>query len=108
MWGEELNAKNTLERVLYGDNAAAIGLAHGNSTSSWRTRHLRVRSHLLHEALDGQSSYPGGPWKLHHLRGTELVADGMTKPLAGQSFAGFVEDLGMKSSEAKCSGRTTP
>ena len=101
MWGEELNAKNTLERVLYGDNAAAIGLAHGNSTSSWRTRHLRVRSHLLHEALDGQSSYPGGPWKLHHLRGTELVADGMTKPLAGQSFAGFLEDLGLKAGEVK-------
>ena len=101
MWGEELNAKNTLERVLYGDNAAAIGLAHGNSTSSWRTRHLRVRSHLLHEALDGQSSYPGGPWKLHHLRGTELVADGMTKPLAGQSFAGFLEDLGLRFCGAK-------
>ena len=25
----------------------------------------------------------------------------MTKPLAGQSFAGFLEDLGLRSSEAK-------
>ena len=47
MWGERLEANNPFERVIYGDNAAAIGLAHGNSASSWRIRHLRVRAHLL-------------------------------------------------------------
>lgn len=80
MWGERLEATNPFERVIYGDNAAAIGLAHGNSNSSWRSRHLRVRAHLLREALSDQDSYPGGRWQLSHLKGTELVADGMTKP----------------------------
>ena len=96
MWGEPL-AANSFERVIYGDNAAAIGLAHGNSNPSWRTRHLRVRSNILREALEEQNSYPGGPWKLNHLKGTELVADGLTKPLMGQSFEGFQRDLGLKS-----------
>ena len=96
MWGEQL-VGNTFERVIYGDNAAAIGLAHGNSATSWRTRHLRVRSNILREALEGQSLFPGGPWKLIHLKGTELVADGMTKPLVGQSFTGFQQDLGLRS-----------
>ena len=101
MWGEPLDNSNVFERVIYGDNAAAISLAYGNSATSWRTRHLRVRSNILKEALDEQGSYPGGCWKLAHLRGTELVADGMTKPLLGQSFAGFLGDLGLKPPEVK-------
>lgn len=100
IWGEPLQSNNNFERVIYGDNVAAIGLAHGNSSILWRTRHLRVRSNIPREALEDQSSYPGGPWKLFHLRGTELVADGMTKPLAGQRFAGFLSDLGMKAGGA--------
>ena len=105
MWGERLEANNPFERVIYGDNAAAIGLAHGNSASSWRTRHLRVRAHLLREALSESDSYPGGRWQLCHLKGTELVADGMTKPLAGASFFGFLSDLGVRHEEAAASVR---
>ena len=101
MWGEKLDHANPFEKVIYGDNAAAIGLAHGNSNSSWRTRHLRVRSNILREALEENTSYPGGPWQLHHLKGTELVADGMTKPLAGQSFFGFTSDLGLKGGDER-------
>jgi len=89
--------QNTIERVIYGDNAAAIAMAQGTGTSSWRTRHLRVRSSFLTEAIDGTA--PGGLWKLLHLRGTELVADGLTKPLAGQSFFRFLQDLGMRGSD---------
>lgn len=50
MWGEELSSSNSFERVMYGDNAAAISLAYGNSSTSWRTRHLRVRSNIIKEA----------------------------------------------------------
>ena len=85
---------NAIERVLYGDNVAAIGLAHGTSNASWRTRHLRIRSSYLREALEGRA--PGGMWRLLHLRGKELVADGLTKPLQGQAFASFLTDLGMQ------------
>ena len=75
--------------MIYGDNLAAIGMAHGTATSTWRTRHLRVRASFLKEALDS------GAWKLLHLRGEELVADGLTKPLCGQAFGRFLEDLGL-------------
>eukprot|EP00435_Cladocopium_sp_Y103_P068514 s1206_g31.t1 len=85
---------HSVEKILYGDNAAAISMAHGTGTSSWRTRHLRVRASFLKEALDGVT--PDGLWKLFHLRGTELVADGLTKPLHGQAFARFLQDLGME------------
>ena len=95
MLGESLQ-NNTLERVMYGDNAAAIGFAHGATTSSWRTRHLRIRANVLREAVDETSNTPGGKWKLLHLNGKELVSDGCTKPLCGQAFFKFVEDLGMK------------
>ena len=62
--GEELSGLNSFERVMYGDNAAAISLAYGNSSTSWRTRHLRVRSSILKEALDSNCQYPGGFWQL--------------------------------------------
>ena len=93
----EPTGQNSFERVIYGDNAAAIAMAHGTGTSNWRTRHLRVRSSYLKEALDGIA--PGGLWRLLHLRGTELVADGLTKPLLGQSYSRFVQDLGMNREE---------
>ena len=85
--------KNSLERVIYGDNMAAISMAHGTGTASWRTRHLRIRSSFLKEALEGAA--PDGAWKLLHLRGTDLVADGLTKPLSGQAFHKFAEELGI-------------
>ena len=87
---------NAIERVMYGDNIAAIGLAHGHGTcsASWRTRHLRIRSSYLREALEGRA--PGGLWRFLHLKGKELVADGLTKPLQGQAFSSFLTDLGMR------------
>ena len=96
MLGEDIN-QNTLERVIYGDNSAAIGLAHGSTATSWRTRHLRIRANVLREALDESSPAPGGQWKLLHLNGKELVSDGCTKPLQGQAFFKFLEDLGLQS-----------
>ena len=86
--------QNSMERLIYGDNMAAIAMAQGTANSSWRTRHLRVWSSFLKEALDGTA--PGGLWKLLRLRGVELLADGITKPLMGQAFFKFVQDLGMQ------------
>ena len=93
MLGEPVGTTN-IERVIYGDNLAAIGIASGTGGSSWRTRHLRIRASYVREALDGTA--PGGMWRLIHLSGKELVADGMTKPLQGQAFAAFRTDLGMQ------------
>ena len=97
MWGEPLKS-NLFSRVIYGDNLAAIGLANGTTCSSWRTRHLRIRAAILREAIEDTEVVPGGAWRLLHLKGTELVADGLTKQLNGQAFFRFVEDLGMKRS----------
>ena len=84
------------EKVIYGDNAGAINLAHGVTTASWRTCHLRIRASVLKEALDESNRRIGGGWRLLHLKGTELVADGCTKPLQGQAFTQFVDDLGLR------------
>ena len=100
MWGE---SNQSFKKVIYGDNTAAISLAHGTANSSWRTRHLRIRASVLREALEQPSSYPGGSWLLLHLKGTELVADGLTKPLQGQAFDRFLEDLGMRRQQQQAS-----
>ena len=96
MWGPAIRG-NTFDRIIYGDNAAAIGLAHGVTTSSWRTRHLRIRASVLKEALNATAAYPGERWKLLHLKGTELVADVAAQNLwQDKRFFRFVEDLGLK------------
>ena len=79
-------ATEALLCAMWGDNMAAIGLARGNTCSSWRTRHLRIRASILREAMEENCEMPGGFWRLTHLKGMELVADGLTKQLLGQSF----------------------
>ena len=91
---KELTGVTAVMKVIYGDNIAAIGLANGTTSSSWRTRHLRIRASLLKQALD-ETDAAGGQWKLIHVRGLDLVADGFTKPLFGAAFQRFVENLGM-------------
>ena len=91
---KELTGVTAVMKVIYGDNIAAIGLANGTTSSSWRTRHLRIRASLLKQALD-ETDAAGGQWKLIHVRGLARVADGFTKPLFGAAFQRFVENLGM-------------
>ena len=43
---DEPTGTKAIEKVMYGDNDAAIGLAHGTNCSSWRTRHLKIRPHF--------------------------------------------------------------
>ena len=66
--------------------------------ASWRTRHLRIRAAILREAIEDTDAACAGLWRLLHLKGSELVADGLTKQLNGQAFFKFVEDLGIKRS----------
>ena len=44
------SGSSAIERVLYGDNVAAIGLA-----QSWRTCHLKIWAAYLREALEGRA-----------------------------------------------------
>ena len=92
---KELTGVTAVMKVIYGDNIAASGLANGTTSSSWRTRHLRIRASLLKQALDYETDAAGGQRKLIHVSGLDLVADGFTKPLFGAAFQHFVENLGM-------------
>ena len=83
-----INGEQLPRCVLYGDNMASIALTEGQG-GSWRTRHLRIRAALLREALSLHS------WNLIHLKGSELTADGFTKPLHGEAFERFCSDLGL-------------
>ena len=74
---------------MHSDSTAAIAIASG-TTSSWRTRHLRIRAAGLTEALRSREV------SLTHVAGTELVADGMTKQLTGQPLKNFKEALGLE------------
>eukprot|EP00435_Cladocopium_sp_Y103_P034626 s2615_g9.t1 len=63
-----------LDRLLYGDSMSGLKLLEAPD-GPWRTRHLRLRSHVLRERLRW------GLWKARHLRGAELAADLLTKPV---------------------------
>lgn len=79
---------------LHSDSTAAIAFAAG-TTSSWRTRHLRIRAAGLTEALKSREV------SLEHVAGTELVADGMTKQLTGQPLLNFKKALNLRTMEEK-------
>lgn len=84
-----LGTKATLK--LHSDSTA-IAIAAG-TTSSWGTRHLRIRAAGLTEALRTKEV------TLRHVAGVELVADGMTKQLIGQALRNFKKTLGIKKAE---------
>ena len=94
-----------VSKKLMGDSKAAIAQLVGD-TGPWRTRHLRLRSAKLRETLQD----PAGAWEVEHKRGSELAADGLTKPLQGQAFRKFTELLRMESSVdvGSCTGGSEP
>ena len=77
---------------LHSDSTAAIAIATG-TTSSWRTRHLRIRAAGLTEAIREKEV------TLDHVSGKVLVADGFTKQLTGPALGRFKEALGLKGAE---------
>ena len=79
------------KKRLLGDCKAALAQLLGD-TGPWRTRHLRLRSAKLREALRGDDA----EWSAEHQPGSQLVADGLTKALLGQAFQRFVGMLGLK------------
>ena len=71
-----LHGHDKFEKLLVGDNSSAISIL-TKPDGPWRTRHLRLRSHALKEKLANSK----GDWKLRHQKGTELIADFLTKPI---------------------------
>ena len=77
---------------LHSDSTAAIAIATG-TTSSWRTRHLRIRAAGLTEAIKEKEI------TLDHVSGKILVADGFTKQLTGPALGRFKRALGLSGGE---------
>ena len=70
-------------RVLYGDSQSGIQVIL-NPNGPWRSRHLRLRSRALHEAVQQEV------WKVKHMAGVELAADFLTKPITvGTTWSRF-------------------
>jgi len=69
--------------VLYGDSQSGIQVVL-NPNGPSRSRHLRLGSRALHEAVQQEV------WKLKHMAGVELAADFLTKPsTVGTTWARF-------------------
>ena len=66
--------ENSTQLEMLADNRAALVLAAGHG-GGWRTRHLRIRSNALTEAIET------GEVDLSHRAGRLLLADGLTKLL---------------------------
>ena len=81
--------QGTTELEMHGDNRAALVLATGQG-GGWRTRHLRIRSSALSEAIATKEV------KLFHRRGTKLYADALTKILPAFPLSQFRTGMGMK------------
>ena len=85
-----------VKRCVYGDNRSAVSLCTVDA-GSWRTRHLRLRAAGLREAIMDENP----KWLIHHIPGSSLVADGVTKALQGAAFGRFLELLQMEPWEEK-------
>ena len=83
-------------KCIYGDNRSALGLCEGDA-GAWRTRHLRLRAAGIREAVACEKS----GWRVQHLPGKILVADGLTKLLGGSAFTDFVYNVKVRKPEMR-------
>ena len=74
---------------IYGDNQSLLNLAE-NPEFHQRTKHIDVKHHFIREHVEK------GTIELHYIPTTEMVADGLTKPLTAEKHAKFVDLLRMR------------
>ncbi len=74
--------------IIYADNQGAIKLAN-NPIFQKRTKHIAVKYHYTRDLISK------GAIKLEYRPTSEMIADGLTKPLGPGQFKRFVEQLGM-------------
>jgi histone deacetylase 1/2 len=77
--------------VLAVDNMAAVGILGNDSAGNWRTRHLKVRSAAVHQAIEDKAL------SVVHCPGTEQVADVGTKTLSAATLNHLKSLMGMES-----------
>ena len=74
--------------LLRGDNQGSIALAE-NPEFHRRTKHIEIKWHWIREVVEL------GKIKIKFISTKEMVADGLTKPLATKPFEDFKLMLGM-------------
>ena len=74
--------------LLRGDNQGSIALAE-NPEFHRRTKHIEIKWHWIREVVEL------GRVSIKFIPTTEMVADGLTKPLAAKPFEDFKSMLGM-------------
>ena len=80
------------EKVLYGDNAAAIQLTQLDA-GAWRTRHLRLRGAVLRQAVEDLG------WRVVHLPGLYMPADLGTKVLGPNRFNDLINLMNLREAQ---------
>jgi hypothetical protein len=79
-------AKASPPALMATDSQSAMAMTENQRTHG-RTKHIDVRWHWIREKVEENKL------ALHHVSGTELVADGLTKPLGGPAFREHVRRL---------------
>jgi hypothetical protein len=75
--------------IVYQDNQSTMKVAEHGLTNNPNTRHIDIRYLWIKEVLQQ------GKLMLKYKRTTEMIADGMTKPLVGEQFYSFVRSLNL-------------
>jgi hypothetical protein len=74
--------------ILYCDNQSAVTVINSGNFSA-NSRHIRLRAHALIDAARSNELI------VNHIGTTDMLADGLTKPLKGAPFRKFVKDIGL-------------
>ncbi len=74
---------------LMADNQSAIKLA-TNPVNHSRTKHIRNKYHIVRQLVSETKEL-----KVEYVNTKDMVADGLTKPLAAVDFTAFVTKLGL-------------
>jgi len=75
------------DMIIYGDNQGAIALAK-NNVFHGRTKHIKTRHHFVREKV------ADGSVELRYVHTSEMVADGLNKPLPRDPFQRFGKAVG--------------
>ena len=87
---KELGRPITAPTLVHADNTRAITLAQ-NPTQSVRSRHIDFQYHFTREKV------ADGTITIEYVPTDDMIADGLTKPLAPPKFSRFRQQLGMVS-----------
>ena len=83
-----MNHEQLRATVIFGDNQGAIALAKNPQYHAW-TKHIAIQHHYVREVVKA------GKIKIEYIPTNKMLANGLTKPLAGLAFLKFRTLLGL-------------